>query len=46
MIGDREFDIDSRVAENLARDPRKVRVYYSAFSGTLLSMEPAVSEAV
>ena len=45
MIGDREFDIDSRVAENLARDPRKVRVYYSAYSGTLLSMEPAASDA-
>jgi hypothetical protein len=45
MIGDREFDVDSRVAENLARDPRKVRVYYSAYSGTLLSMEPAASDA-
>jgi hypothetical protein len=45
MVGDREFDIDSRAAENLARDPRKVRVYFSAYSGTLLSMEPATSEA-
>jgi hypothetical protein len=44
MVGDREFDIDSRVAENLARDPRKVRVYYSAYSGSLLSMEPATSD--
>ena len=36
---------DAKAAENLARDPRKVRVYFSAYSGTLLSMEPAASDA-
>ena len=45
IVGDREFDIDSKAAENLARDTRKVRVYYSAYSGTLLNMEPATSDA-
>ena len=45
IVGDREFDIDSAAAENLARDTRKVRVYYSAYSGTLLSMEPATSDS-
>ena len=45
IVGDREFDIDAKAAENLARDSRKVRVYFSAYSGTLLSMEPAASDA-
>jgi hypothetical protein len=44
IVGDREFDIDSRAAENLARDTRKVRIYFAAYSGTLLSMEPATTD--
>jgi hypothetical protein len=45
IVGDKEFDIDSRQAENLSRDTRKVRVYFAAYSGTLLSLEPMTSEA-
>ena len=47
MVGDKEFDIEPRVAENLSRDTRKVRVYFAAYSGTLLSLEPlaATSDA-
>jgi hypothetical protein len=44
IVGDREFDIDSRAAENLARDTRKVRISCAAYSGTLLSMEPATTD--
>jgi hypothetical protein len=43
IVGDKEFDIDSRVAENLSRDTRKVRVYFAAYSGELLSLEPLTS---
>ena len=48
IVGDKEFDIEPKVAENLSRDTRKVRVYFAAYSGTLLSLEPlaATSEAV
>ena len=47
IVGDKEFDVEPRVAENLSRDTRKVRVYFAAYSGTLLSLEPlaAASEA-
>ena len=45
IVGDKEFDIDNRVAENLSRDTRKVRVYFAAYSGELLSLEPLTSEA-
>jgi len=45
IVGDKEFDIDNRVAENLSRDTRKVRVYFAAYSGELLSLEPLSSEA-
>ena len=40
MVGDREFDIDPRLADHLARDPQRVRVYFAAYSGELLSLEP------
>jgi hypothetical protein len=40
MVDDREFDIDPRVAEHLSRDTRAVRVYFAAYSGELLSLEP------
>ena len=43
MVGDKEFDIEPRVAENLSRDTRKVRVYFAAYSGALLSLEPVGS---
>jgi hypothetical protein len=47
IVGDKEFDIEPKVAENLSRDTRKVRVYFAAYSGALLSLEPlaATSEA-
>jgi len=40
MVGDKEFDIEPRIADHLARDTRKVRVYFAAYSGELLSLEP------
>jgi hypothetical protein len=40
IVGDREFDIDSRVADHLSRDSRQVRVYFAAYSGEMLSLEP------
>jgi hypothetical protein len=45
IVGDKEFDIDARQAENLSRDTRKVRVYFAAYSGTLLNLEPLAPEA-
>jgi hypothetical protein len=40
MVDDREFDVDSRLADQLSRDSRKIRVYYAAYSGEMLSLEP------
>jgi hypothetical protein len=40
IVGDKEFDIDSRIADHISRDSRQVRVYFAAYSGELLSLEP------
>jgi hypothetical protein len=40
MVGDREFDIEPRIADHLSRDTRKFRAYFAAYSGGLLSLEP------
>jgi hypothetical protein len=40
IVGDKEFDIEPKLADHLARDSRKIRVYFAAYSGELLSLEP------
>jgi hypothetical protein len=40
IVGDKEFDIDSGVADHLSRDSREIRVYFAAYSGEMLSLEP------
>ena len=40
MVGDKEFDIDRKLADHLSRDVLKIRVYFAAYSGELLSLEP------
>jgi len=45
QVGDQEFDIDPMLADHLGRDSRKVRVYFAAYSGTLLSLEPLAATA-
>src|SRR5262249_68480 len=30
MVGDKEFDIEPRIADHLSRDTRKIRVYFAA----------------
>jgi hypothetical protein len=44
IVGDKEFDIDNRVAENLSRDTRKVRCT-SLPTRELLSLSLLTSEA-
>ena len=45
MVGDKEFEIDPMLADHLGRDSQKVRVYFAAYSGTLLSLEPLAATA-
>jgi hypothetical protein len=40
MVGDKEFDIDRKLADHLSRDVLRIRVYFAAYSGELLSLEP------
>lgn len=40
MVGDKEFDIDRKLADHLSRDVRRIRIYFAAYSGELLSLEP------
>ena len=40
MVADKEFDIDRKLADHLSRDVRRIRVYFAAYSGELLSLEP------
>jgi len=45
MVGDKEFDIDPKLADHLGRDSQKVRVYFAAYSGKFLSLEPLAATA-
>ena len=45
MVGDKEFDIDPMLADHLGRDTQKVRVYFAAYSGKFLSLEPLAATA-
>ena len=45
MVGDKEFEIDPMLADHLGRDSQKVRVYFAAYSGRLLSLEPLAATA-
>jgi hypothetical protein len=45
MVGDKEFAIDPMLADHLGRDSQKVRVYFAAYSGRLLSLEPLAATA-
>jgi len=45
QVGDQEFDIDPMLADHLGRDSRMIRVYFTAYSGTLLNLEPLAASA-
>ena len=45
QVGDQEFDIDPTLADHLVRGSHNVRVYFAAYSGTLLSLEPLAATA-